>query len=87
MKTVVKQVVGIDVAQDELVVSVGKMYGDFNCDMSGRSAFNNNVKGFEKLILWLEKLVENGVQLRFVMEVCNIIVKLQCSQPHTNSFS
>ena len=28
MKKVVKQVVGIDVAQDELVVCLGKMYDD-----------------------------------------------------------
>lgn len=72
MKTVVKQVVGIDVAQDELVVSIGKMYADFSLEIVSRATFGNKLKGFEKLILWLDPLANKAVQLRFVMEATGV---------------
>lgn len=72
MKTVVKQVVGIDVAQDELVVSIGKMYADFSFEIVSRGTFGNKPKGFEKLLLWLESVVDQGVSLRFVMEATGV---------------
>jgi transposase len=68
MKKVVKQVVGIDVAQNELVCCFGKVYEDFKLELVARYTFENKKTGFEKLIEWLEKLVDKDVQLRFVME-------------------
>ena len=72
MKTVVRQVVGIDVAQDELVVSIGKMYADFSLEIVSRATFGNKLKGFEKLMQWLEPLTDKAVQLRFVMEATGV---------------
>ena len=72
MKAVVRQVVGIDVAQDELVVSIGKMYADFSFEIVSRATFGNKLKDFEKLMLWLEPLADKAVQLRFVMEATGV---------------
>jgi transposase len=72
MKNVVRQVVGIDVAQDELVCCFGKMYGDLSLEQVCRSTFENRQPGFNKLVGWLEKLVDKGVQLRFVMEATGV---------------
>ena len=72
MKKVVKQVVGIDVAQDELVCCFGKMYEDFRLELITRFTFENKKTGFEKLELLLEKIVDKEIQLRFVMEATGV---------------
>ncbi len=72
MKKVVKQVVGIDVAQDELVCCFGKVYDDFKIGLCSRAVFKNKQEGFEKLMLWLERLVIKDVPLRFVMEATGV---------------
>ena len=68
MKKVLKQVVGIDVAQDELVCTYAKLYDDFTIGFVTRQAFENKVPGFAKLTKWVESLINIEVQLRFVME-------------------
>ncbi len=72
MRKVVKQIVGIDVAQDELVCCFGKMYEDFTLELAIRHTFDNKQAGFAKLSGWLEKLVDKDTQLRFVMEATGI---------------
>jgi transposase len=72
MKKVVKQVLGIDVAQDELVCSFGKVYEDFTLEIASRQVFENKSTGFIKLVKWLEPIVNNEVQLRFVMEATGV---------------
>ena len=72
MKKVVKQVVGIDVAQDELVCCFGKVYEDFTLDLVTRYIFQNKPTGFKKLIEWLEPIVNKEVQLRFVLEATGV---------------
>ena len=72
MKKVVKQVVGIDVAQDELVCCFGKVYEDFTLDLVTRYTFQNKPTGFKKLIEWLEPIVNKEVQLRFVLEATGV---------------
>jgi hypothetical protein len=56
MKRLLKQVVGIDVAQKELVVSVGRMYDDLVPELYGQHIFGNTPKGFDALVAWVSKL-------------------------------
>lgn len=72
MKKVVKQVVGIDVAQDELVCCFGQLYDDFSIELVTRHTFENKLPGFKKLTEWLEPLVKKEVQLRFVLEATGV---------------
>jgi transposase len=72
MKKVVKQVVGIDVAQKELVCTFGKLYSDFTFELVSRQVFNNNPVGFSKLTQWLEPIVNKEEQLRYVMEATGV---------------
>jgi transposase len=72
MKKVVKQVVGIDVAQDELVCCFGRLCDDFTFELVSRNTVVNKQSGFEKLIKWLEPIVDKEVQLRFVLEATGV---------------
>jgi len=72
MKKLVKQVVGIDVAQKELVVSLGRMYDDLVPEVYGCKTFANTPKGFEVLILWVKKLSEQTVGIRYIMEATGV---------------
>lgn len=72
MKKIVKQVVGIDVAQDELVCTFGKVYEDFTLELVARQVFKNKPLDFIKCTQWLESMINNGVQLRYVMEATGV---------------
>lgn len=65
---VVKQVLGIDVAQKELVVTLGRMFDDFSIEMCGYKVFRNKETGFLALLKWVKKLTIEDVIVRFVME-------------------
>ncbi len=68
----VKQVVGIDVAQSELVVSLGVMMEDLNHILGQPKSFTNNLKGFNALMAWVKKNVDDETKLRFVMEATGV---------------
>lgn len=72
MKTIVKQVLGIDVAQDELVVCLGRMYNDWTPELYATKTFANTAKGFATLVAWVEKLTDNSLQVRYVMEATGV---------------
>jgi transposase len=72
MKKVLKQVVGIDIAQDELVVCLGKMYDDLVPELVSHKTFSNDRKAFSSLTDWVKKLTEADVQLRYVMEATGV---------------
>jgi transposase len=72
MKKSVKQVLGIDVAQDELVVCLGKMYDDLTTQLIAHKVFKNNQKGFDLLSGWVSGLTDQDVSLRFVMEATGV---------------
>jgi transposase len=71
MQKVVKQVLGIDVAQKELVVCIGPMYDDLTPDLYGRKTFANTSQGFELLIKWVNKQITT-IPIRFVMEATGV---------------
>lgn len=72
MKKIVKQVVGIDVAQKELVVSLGKMYDDWTLEVYAHKTFRNTEKGFIALVTWVKKLSDTEVSVRYVMEATGV---------------
>lgn len=69
---IVKQTAGIDVAQKELVVSLGRMYDDFTVEIYAYKTFRNTTKGFSDLILWVKKLTDPNVGIRYVMEATGV---------------
>lgn len=72
MKKIVKQVVGIDVAQKELVVCMGKMYDDWTPELISHKTFANTIKGFNSLVEWAKKLADTSVPVRYVMEATGV---------------
>ena len=58
MKKLLKQVVGIDVAQKELVVCLGKMYDDQNPELYASKSFANSGKGFKVFVEWVKKFTD-----------------------------
>jgi transposase len=71
-KTIVKQVVGIDVAQKELVVSIGRMSDDWSPEIYGCKTFPNTANGFMILVSWTKQMTRSEVALRFVMEATGV---------------
>ena len=71
-KRIVKQVAGIDVAQHELVVSLGRMYDDWSPEIYANKTVANTPKGCLALVSWVQKLAEQIVPVRFVMEATGV---------------
>lgn len=71
-KRLLKQVVGIDVAQKELVVSLGNMDEDAAIHIYASRTFANNERGFIALDLWVKKQTIAIYPVRFVMEATGV---------------
>jgi transposase len=69
---ILKQVLGIDVAQKELVVSLGRVHEDFTIEIYASKVFANTEKGFSALLTWVEKLTDSNVPVGFVMEATGV---------------
>jgi transposase len=76
MNKIVKQVLGIDVAQKELVVSLGRMNDEWTPELYAGGTFGNNRKGFAALIKWVKKLTVETTAVRFVMEATGVYHEL-----------
>ena len=72
MKKIVKQVLGIDVAQKELVVCLGRMYDDWAPELYSHGTFANNKKGFAAMLKWVTKLTIPATPVRYVMEATGV---------------
>jgi transposase len=72
MKRVIKQVLGIDVAQNELVVCLGTMTEDISMELYARKAFANTPAGFEQMTGWVNKLTDAAVTVKYVMEATGV---------------
>lgn len=72
MKKVLKQVVGADVAQNELVVTLGRMFDDLTIDLYAHKVFRNTEKGILTLLDWVKKLTDPEVNVSFVMEATGV---------------
>jgi transposase len=71
-KKLLKQVVGIDVAHKELVLSLGNMDQEASTHIYAYKTFVNNEKGFTAMILWVKKHTDNDSPLRYVMEATGV---------------
>lgn len=71
-KKIVKQIAGIDVAQKELVVTLGRMHDDLETELYAYKVFPNNEKGFSAFVLWVKKQSVEEVSVRFVMEATGV---------------
>ncbi|RFC53146.1 IS110 family RNA-guided transposase [Brumimicrobium aurantiacum] len=69
---IVKQAVGIDVSQKELVVCLGRMDSDFTPELYAHKVFNNTEHGFKTLLLWVKTHTLESIKLRFVMEATGV---------------
>lgn len=67
-----KQVVGIDVAQKELVVTLGKMFEDLSVELYAYKVFKNTEKGFVGLTNWVKKLTKEDIKVLYVMEATGV---------------
>ena len=63
MKKVIRQVLGIDVAQKELVVCLGRMHEDLHTELYASKIFPNTQKGFLALYHWVGKQTVAGFKL------------------------
>lgn len=72
MTNILKQVAGIDVAQDELVVSLGSMNSSIESDIYAYKTFANKPSGFAALLVWISKHSNPDVPVRFVMEATGV---------------
>lgn len=69
---ILKQVVGIDVAQKELVVSLGRLLEDLSVGLYASKTFTNNQKGHISLVDWVRKMSDSAVSIQFVMEATGV---------------
>lgn len=72
MARYVKQVVGIDVSQDELVVCLARMDENWEPELYARVVFPNTLASFKKLQSWVQQHIDASVPLRFVMEATGV---------------
>ena len=72
MKKVIKQVAGIDVAQKELVVCLGRMYDNWEPELYAHKVFANTEEGIKRLSGWAKKQSDPETGVRFVMEATGV---------------
>jgi transposase len=72
MTKILKQVAGIDVSQDELVVSLGRMDGSVRTEIYSYKTFANKPSGFAAFLSWVKRHADNEIAVRFVMEATGV---------------
>ncbi|OOQ56918.1 IS110 family RNA-guided transposase [Mucilaginibacter pedocola] len=72
MANILKQVVGIDVAQNELVVSLGRMDETAEKEVYAFRQFANKPSGFKALESWVKQRANKEVPVRYVMEATGV---------------
>ncbi len=69
---VIKQVLGVDVSQKDLVVSLGRLFSDLETDIYSRRIFANKESGFAAMLQWLEKQAGGLGEVQVVMEATGV---------------
>ena len=72
MQKIIKQVCGIDVGQNELVVTIGRITDGLDVELYGRKTFANIEKGFTTLLEWVKKLTDSSIETRYTMEATGV---------------
>lgn len=72
MENILKQVVGIDVAKKELVVTLARTDYHQAVEILGHKVLANNHKGFGAMVQWVEKLTVSGPAPEYIMEATGV---------------
>jgi len=72
VKQILKEVAGIDVAQKELVVSLGKMYESLDIEIYAYKVFKNTPSGIIAMVKWSEQLCAKADAIQYVMEATGV---------------
>lgn len=72
MDHVLKQVLGVDVDQQNLVTTLGRLTNDLSVELYAHKVFPNHQNGFKSLLKWVKSLTDQAVQLRIVMEATGV---------------
>ena len=72
MEKILKEVAGIDVAQKELVATMGKLNENLDIDIVAYKVFKNTVKGISSLMDWTSSHSNQPEKVRFVMEATGV---------------
>lgn len=72
MKRVLREVMGVDVSQKELVVTLGRKMDDLSVEIYGYKVVKNNSNGFHALMKWSKLLIDSKVNLHVVMEATGV---------------
>jgi len=83
---ILKEVIGIDVAKLELVVSMGRLMHNLDIELAGSQVFKNNSTGIKKLIEWSNKLKKGDGPLHFVMEATGVYHESFVYHLHDNGY-
>jgi transposase len=86
MKKVLKQVLGVDVAQKELVVTLGRTLEDFTVELYAYCVFKNSEKGIRDLISWTAKRTDSDLGVKYVMEATGVYHQKLAYYLDENSF-
>ena len=76
MERLLKQVIGIDCAKDDFVVSYGRNYEESGIKITATQTIKNSQKGFEKLSQFVKKVAVKDQQVSFVMEATGVYHEL-----------
>jgi transposase len=72
MKKIVKQVAAVDVAQDELVVCLGRLDEQLSAELYAHKTFPNTSRGFVTFVEWVKKLSVPDLSIRYIMEATGV---------------
>jgi transposase len=67
-----KQAIGIDVAQKELVVQLGRLKEDLSVELYAHNTFPNHLKGFKSLLAWVKKHSDKALAVSYVLEATGV---------------
>lgn len=79
-----KQTIGIDVAQNELVCTFGYLLEDLSTGLKSSMVFKNSLSGFKKLKMWADKLTDEEKPF-FVLEATGVYHEKLANWLYVNS--
>jgi transposase len=69
---ILKEVLGVDISQKELEVTLGRLNEDLTIELYAHRVFSNKETGFVALEKWLRKNTDSTVSTRIVMEATGV---------------
>ncbi len=72
MKKILKEVLGVDVAQKELVVTLGRMFNDLSIELYAYRVFKNSEAGIISLLKWVKLSIDKDINVHVVMEATGV---------------